>query len=741
MPIPVSQELFDLAAGRIWLAASSVALATATTGLIWTAAGVCLLLWGWIALSHRSGDRRSLRTPVRSVTVSRLVAGGLIAGGATLLGALIAGEGGPIGAYALARWELLFARFAAHEAVGFGQLARSGFLAHALASAGRDVGVGFVRMLEALSSGFGSILRAATFGTGLGAQYVIANQIALVAAIATGVSVGRMSLSSRWSMSGVATYIGLDLMALGFLAVSLSVVETATNSVAAALGFWLVGIVLFGFLLFLAYQFYALEHLAGANSAESNAEGDVPPLPDPPPLVLVQVASFNEPVEIVEECLRRVRLLDYPATRFAVQLCDDSTDAGLVTRLRSFCRANGIDFQHRDKRRGFKAGALNDGLRNCTLPVEFIAIVDADYQVDPRFLRRIVPRFTTERTGFVQTPQAYRNVSEGSLARWYELADAYFYDVVQPIRARFQSMIFCGTMGVLRRAALDDAGGWSEDCVTEDAELTIRMLARGWTGKYVQEVLGWGLAPDLMTAVRSQQRRWAFGGVQMLRLNRRLLASRRLSFRQRADFLLTGLFWFDGVFLIGVAGAIASLVVASWFGIWLPFAAVPAPAIVAVAPALLMFDGLLKIRASMRRSRPVSFRDVLGVLSFWYAIKLNDLRAAVRAWFGLKMAFVRTPKVSVRDRGKWPAFRAALRTSRAETAIALTLVGVILVSLGRWRFTADGTQLAYTVFLVWLAYYAYAFLSTLWFDYRSRLSVMSAPQETTAASNTPPATS
>jgi hypothetical protein len=138
----------------------------------------------------------------------------------------------------------------------------------------------------------------------------------------------------------------------------------------------------------------------------------------------------------------------------------------------------------------------------------------------------------------------------------------------------------------------------------------------------------------------------------------------------------------------------------------------------------LMLDGLVKIRGSLRQSRPVTFRDVLGVLTFWYAIKINDLRAAIRARLGSTMPFVRTPKVSVGDPSRWTALKAAARSSRPETLAAAGLLGVAVVSLVLWTAPGSAVVYAYYVFLAWLVYYAYAFGSTIWFDYQSRLSVM-----------------
>jgi cellulose synthase/poly-beta-1,6-N-acetylglucosamine synthase-like glycosyltransferase len=701
---------------------SPAALEIATTGLVWTVAGILLLLWGWFSLGRTPrGDADRPRGRASSKWF-RVVAAALIAGGAALFGALLAGQG-PVASQVLAgALSPLLVQLIVRESSGlsilFGTPQAWGSL---VGIAGGRLALGFERIGRTLFEGLFALGGAVRWGSGAESVYVIENLVAIAAAIGTGAFVGWISWSSRWSYSGVATYVGLQLLVLGFVAVSLAVVETSSSALAQALGAWLVGAVLFGFVLMLVYQFYVLEHVAGTSPASSDepVEGEA----EATPYVLVQVASYNEPPEIVRECLESLRRLDYPSDRLAIQLCDDSTDPSTVEALAQDCARLEIDFRHRAERRGFKGGALNDGLQAASPAVSYVAIVDSDYVVDPSFLRRILPEFREPRLAFVQTPQAYRNVRRGALSWWYQLADAYFYRVVQPVRARHQSLIFCGTMGILRRAALEGAGGWSEKCVTEDAELTIRLLAHEWKGKYVPEILGRGLAPDLMTAVRSQQRRWAFGGIQMLRMNRELLASRRLTFRQRIDFWVTGLFWFDGLFLVAMAAALCGLVVASWFGVWLPYSAIGLPVVVAVAPVLLMLDGLIKIRAALEETVPVRFRDVLGVLTFWYAIKLNDLRAAARAWAGSRIPFARTPKIPERAMGARAAFGAALRTSAAETAIAAGLLGVVAASVLVWRVNPSAVSGAYVIFLVWLVYYAYAFASAFGFDLASRLSL------------------
>ncbi|MCI4318783.1 MAG: glycosyltransferase [Thermoplasmata archaeon] len=548
-----------------------------------------------------------------------------------------------------------------------------------------------------------------------------ASGFAVFVALFLGALVGWLSSSSRWTLSGIATWLGLILVAAGLFGFTILIVLSSSSLFAWVLAAVLFIVEIFGLLLFLAYQFYTVEYIAG--STRTPVTHSEPGATAPPryPFVAVQVASYNEPPEVVLRCLESIIALDYPRDRFVVQLLDDSTEAGTVETLGEYCRAHQIDYRHRTNRRGFKGGALNDGLRALPPEVELIAIVDSDYIVDRAFLRATVPAFRSRVVGFVQTPQAYRNAPPGSFARWYALADAYFYRVVQPVRARAQSLIFCGTMGLVARGALEGAGGWSESCVTEDAELSIRLLARGWRGVYLPRTLGWGLAPTSMSATRSQHRRWATGGWQMLRMNQRNLVPFHMSQRQRTDFLMSRVFWIDGLFLLGVAAALATVVVASWFGVFLSVRSLSELALVSAAPVLLLFDGVLKLRVALRSSTDVGYSDVVGVLGFWYAIKINDLSAAIRAAFGARIGFVRTPKTREGRPSRSAAFAGSLRGSWFESMVSLALFGVLGVSVYRyWYLPSVHLSLPSALLLVWLLYYALAFAAAPAFDYYSR---------------------
>jgi cellulose synthase/poly-beta-1,6-N-acetylglucosamine synthase-like glycosyltransferase len=727
--------------------------------ITWTVTGLLLLLFGWVVLPRAPERTRADAPEVRASPGLRVLGGAVLAVGAVVIGAVFLDHDASWAAVVLGGMGALgLLAYTLAAGIPFTTMALDLSIAGAEIEAfGRWLGAGLFGVVEwigrALTVGVTWIVHAAPGLATLAVMgatavwqdrgYAVINLTALVLTIAVGGFAGWMSSSSRWRASGVVTFLGIDFLAMGLIGFSLLIVEHAPGPLGRGLGFWLLGVEMLGMFLFVAYQFYTMEYLAGRERAGSADEFPVDP--NWTPHVLVQVASYNEPPQIVENCLASVLNVDYPKGSYLVQLVDDSTDARTVDRLRTFCSVRGIHFQHRTDRRGFKGGALNDGLRAIGRPVDLVAIVDSDYVVEPQFLRVGVQPFRERAIGFVQTPQAYRNAGPGTFARWYALADAYFYRVIQPVRARARSMIFCGTMGLVRRTALESAGGWSETCVTEDAELSLRLLAGGWRGHYVPKIVGWGLAPDLMSAVRSQHRRWAFGGLQMLRMNREKLTSAHLSLRQRVDFRMGGLFWVDGLFLIGVTTALASLVVASWFGVTLPIGSTAALAVIASAPLLLMVDGLVKIRLALRATTPVSLGDALGIIAFWYAIKLNDLRGAMRGWWGSKLTFVRTPKDTRAGVGRASALGGALRGSAAEATVAVALVAILGITADRWGvFRGHAISLGAVTLLVWLGYYAFAFASAPAFDYASRRSspgpgevAPTSPVPTPPASTTP----
>jgi cellulose synthase/poly-beta-1,6-N-acetylglucosamine synthase-like glycosyltransferase len=277
----------------------------------------------------------------------------------------------------------------------------------------------------------------------------------------------------------------------------------------------------------------------------------VGPAPDnPPPLVSVHVPAHNEPPDMVIETLRALLRLDYP--RVQIVVIDDNTDDESLWRpVESWCRRHDVTFKHLENWPGYKSGALNYALTHLThQDAEIIGVVDSDYQVEPQWLRRCVPLFADAWIGFVQAPQDYRDWQQARYYRRLYYSYEYFFAVSQPSRNERDGAIFAGTMGLIRRVALDELGGWDEWCITEDAEMSLRLLRAGWSGMHVDESGGRGIMPLTFEALKGQRYRWCFGGIQLLRMHWKSLLpgpqtrKNHLSAGQRWSYLSGALEWY-----------------------------------------------------------------------------------------------------------------------------------------------------------------------------------------------------
>ena len=259
----------------------------------------------------------------------------------------------------------------------------------------------------------------------------------------------------------------------------------------------------------------------GAWSALRRPDGDLP-------FVSLHVPAHNEPPDMVIDTLRSLTRLDYPA--FEIVVIDDNTDdPELWHPVRDWCAAHGAKFAHLEDWPGYKSGALNYALSKMTDDrAEIIGVVDSDYQLEPGFLRRCAPLFAESWVGFTQAPQDYRDWQSAPYYRRLYYSYKYFFAVSQPSRNERDGAIFAGTMGLIRRVALEQLGGWDEWCITEDAELSLRLLRAGWSGLHVDESMGQGIMPLTFEALKGQRYRWCFGGIQILRMHwRSMLPGRR----------------------------------------------------------------------------------------------------------------------------------------------------------------------------------------------------------------------
>lgn len=267
----------------------------------------------------------------------------------------------------------------------------------------------------------------------------------------------------------------------------------------------------------------------------------------PAPTVTIQIPLYNERTT-AEQIIRAAAAQDYPRDRFDVQVLDDSTDETreIVAKAVAEVRATGVRIAHlhRDNRQGYKAGALAAGLERTD--AEFFAVFDADFVPEPNFLRRLLLEertFDDPKVAFVQARWSFggpvKNLFSSALAL---LIDRHFF-VQKPTRAFVGDVTtFNGSAGIWRRRAVDEAGGWSADTLTEDLDLSYRCALRGWRGAYVHRVAVVNEIPGHMRAFKAQQHRWAKGNAQCFKsLTGRVMASKGvLHDRWEEAFLLAG---------------------------------------------------------------------------------------------------------------------------------------------------------------------------------------------------------
>jgi len=265
------------------------------------------------------------------------------------------------------------------------------------------------------------------------------------------------------------------------------------------------------------------------------------------PFVSIHVPTYSEPPDLVIATLDKLASVDYE--NFEVIVIDNNTkDQSLWLPVKQHCDSLGhkFRFMHVDNLQGAKAGALNYIHKYIDTRSEIVAVIDADYQVDKLFLKSLVGYFQNPKVGFVQTPHDYREWQNNlflTMCYWeYKL---FFHSTMISLNER-DAGITVGTMCLVRKEALEKAGGWSEWCVTEDSELAIRIHDVGYTSVYVGKTYGKGLIPDSFEGYKKQRYRWTAGPVQEFRHYYRHFigitkAESRFSFTQRIYHLNHGL--------------------------------------------------------------------------------------------------------------------------------------------------------------------------------------------------------
>ncbi len=271
------------------------------------------------------------------------------------------------------------------------------------------------------------------------------------------------------------------------------------------------------------------------------------------PFVSIHLACCNEPPEMVILTIDSLAALDYE--NFEVLVIDNNTKREEVWKpVEEHCRKLGSKFRffHLEPWPGFKAGALNFGLKETDPRAEVVAVVDADYAVRPDWLKALTGYFHDPKVAVVQCPQAHRDWEHNAFRRMTNWEYDGFFRIGMHHRNERNAIIQHGTMTMVRRDALVNTGEWSEWTICEDAELGLRLMHAGYDLVYVDEVMGRGLTPADFTAYKSQRYRWAFGAMQILKGRWDWMTQRGpLTSGQRFHFLTGWFSWFaDALHLV-----------------------------------------------------------------------------------------------------------------------------------------------------------------------------------------------
>ena len=374
------------------------------------------------------------------------------------------------------------------------------------------------------------------------------------------------------------------------------------------------------------------------------------------PFVTVQLPMYNE-MYVVERLVDCIAEFDYPKDKFEIHIIDDSNDETVQIAQRKVAeyRAKGfnIEYIRRDKRHGFKAGALMDATPQAK--GEFLAIFDADFLPRKEFLRQTIPYFQDPTVGVVQTRWEHINENYSLITKLQTLPLNVHFTVEQLGRSAGGFLLqFNGTAGVWRKQTIADAGGWHSDTLTEDLDLSYRAQLCGYHIVFLEKLGSPAELPAEMNALKAQQHRWMKGGAESAR---KLLPSvwrtDKLSFWQKIQatghLVSSSLFLF--VFILGVT-SVPVMHTLHWIGV--PKGVFSTFMIGLLTMIVVYYVGNIQADISRREKRKL-FWTFLGrfplFLTMSLGLGLHNAKAVAEGWRGKKSDFIRTPKFNITGLG------------------------------------------------------------------------------------------
>jgi cellulose synthase/poly-beta-1,6-N-acetylglucosamine synthase-like glycosyltransferase len=369
------------------------------------------------------------------------------------------------------------------------------------------------------------------------------------------------------------------------------------------------------------------------------------------PRVTVQLPIFNEQF-VVERLVEAICRLDYPRDRLDIQVLDDSTDETVAVAravVEHYAElGHPISYHHRDNREGFKAGALREGMK--TAQGEYIAIFDADFVPKEDFLLRLIHHFTEPQVGMVQARWTHINRNYSFLTEVEAiLLDGHF---ILEHGGRSRTGVFFnfnGTAGMWRRQAIEEAGGWQHDTLTEDTDLSYRAQLKGWKFVYLQDVECPAELPIEMTAFKTQQARWAKGLIQVSKkiLPQVMRSDVPRKVKIEAWYHLTANLSYP--LMIVLSTLLLPAMIVRFYQGWFQMLYIDLPLFLASTFSISSFY-LVSQKELYPRTWPRTFLYLPFLMALGIGLTITNTRAVLEALAGIQSSFKRTPKYRVETR-------------------------------------------------------------------------------------------
>ncbi len=431
------------------------------------------------------------------------------------------------------------------------------------------------------------------------------------------------------------------------------------------------------------------------------------------PKVSIHIPAYREPPEMLNATLDSVAALDYPNFE-CVLVINNTPDPALWLPVEEHCRSLGerFKFVREDQLVGFKAGALRLALEHTAPDAEIIGILDADYVVQADWLKDLMPAFADPKVGLVQAPQDHRDGSRSVMHHVFNGEYSGFFDIGMVQRNEINAIVTHGTMCLMRRTAMEHAGGWSSDTICEDTDLGLSMLERGW------------VLPDTFAFYKRQRHRWASGGVQIAKKHWQQFrpGASALSTEQKRGFALGWLTWM-GAETVGVGVAILNLVLVpfvAFAGNVVPDKVLTLPILGAFVVTLLHFIALYRLRVR------IAVGAMIGALFAAMSVQWTIARAVGSGMLKESLPFIVTAKGGATRRASdFPAFW--------EAVIGALLLGsAVLLYWTNWERVQEIYLFAAVLLIQSLPFLAAAGIATLeasrlndfafWIGLRNRLT-------------------